>query len=57
MLLVRCSTGLYLQGVDSLPKIGTEGSEALQLHSKYSPGVIAIAGYDPAVLAIWNLQV
>ena len=25
--------------------------------SKYSPGVIAIAGYDPAVLAIWNLQV
>ena len=25
--------------------------------SKYCPGVIAIAGYDPAVLAIWNLKV
>ena len=26
-------------------------------HSRYNPGVIAIAGYDPATLAIWNLQV
>lgn len=57
MLLARCSPSLLLQGIDSLPTTGTEGGAALQHHSKYSPGIIAIAGYDPAVLAIWNLQV
>lgn len=32
--------------------------QAPTLHQdKYSCGVVAIPGYDPAVLAIWDLQV
>lgn len=50
-------TSVLLQGAERQSENGKEGNGASCKHSKYSPGVIAIAGYDPAVLAIWNLQV